>query len=154
MRVEKDTPAVVEVFIEKLGHTAVGHARVLSFQPVHFVVFEIGRIGVHGHVARPCRSLLASPTPVYAGAPPCYFDRLDHGRWARSCRSPMLLWQDCPWPRRTVVATLSNPVLGKHFCSIFTRSCCIPWYVHSLQHARVPCRVVLEILCSVTQLVN
>ncbi|PPS12958.1 hypothetical protein GOBAR_AA07684 [Gossypium barbadense] len=48
---------------EKLGHTAVGHARFPSFQPVRFVGFEIGHIGVHSHVARSCQSSIASPTP-------------------------------------------------------------------------------------------
>ncbi|PPR98937.1 hypothetical protein GOBAR_AA21729 [Gossypium barbadense] len=68
----------------------MGNARVPSFQTVHFVVFEIGHIGVHSHVARPCKSSFTFPTPVYAGASPCYFERLDHGQWAWSCRALLL----------------------------------------------------------------
>ncbi|PPS05522.1 hypothetical protein GOBAR_AA15123 [Gossypium barbadense] len=40
---------------------------------------------------------------------------------------------------------------GEKFCPIFTWPCCILWYVHGLRHAHVPGRVVLEILCSVTE---
>ncbi|PPS08199.1 hypothetical protein GOBAR_AA12451 [Gossypium barbadense] len=50
-----------------------------SFQPVHFMVFEIRCFGAHSHVARPFHSSLASPMPVYAGARLCSFDRLNHG---------------------------------------------------------------------------
>ncbi|PPR94020.1 hypothetical protein GOBAR_AA26650 [Gossypium barbadense] len=42
----------------------MGHARVPSFQRVRLMVFEIGHIGAHGHVARPCHSSFASPMPV------------------------------------------------------------------------------------------
>ncbi|PPS03883.1 hypothetical protein GOBAR_AA16773 [Gossypium barbadense] len=77
----------------------MGHTRVPSFQPVHFVVFEIGRIGVLGHVARSCQSSFASPTPVFAHGHvarswqliasrvgkkflPCFYTTVSHGRVA------------------------------------------------------------------------
>ncbi|PPR97961.1 hypothetical protein GOBAR_AA22706 [Gossypium barbadense] len=112
----------------------MGHSRVLSSQPVRFVVFEIGCIGVHSHVARPCRSPFTSPMPVYAGARPCYFDRLNHGRWARSCCFPVLLWQDYPRPRLTAVATYHIPCWGKN----------LALFSHSLMHTHVPGRVVFR----------
>ncbi|PPS15512.1 hypothetical protein GOBAR_AA05065 [Gossypium barbadense] len=111
------------------------------------MVFEIGRIGAHGHVARPCHSSFASPTPVYVGARPCCFGRLDHGRWARTCRMPVLIWHDCPRPCHKAVLIFALFSHGR-----IARTCCLSWYWHSLRHACGAGRVVLENLCSVSHL--
>lgn len=119
------------MFIEKLGHTAAGHARVPSFQPLHFMVFEIGRIGVLGMLhdrVNLCLLLSCSCMKAHAhvkltGLPmvskhrcvirPCYFGSFAHGHVAR------------PWK-------LIASRVGEENFSLFS---------HDRRHTHVPGRV-------------